>query len=281
MDGFIAALLLVMLCINAVVRRQWTRNERLAYPIVQLPVAMADPQARLFRNRLLWAGIAVAGGIDLLNGLAALFPTLPHLQVRATDLQPLLPGPPWNAMYGFLITFYPFVIGLGMLLPVDLLFSCWFFFLYWKAQMVIAARWASTRRRRPLHQRAGLRRLHGDRRRHPLDRAPLLARGAGARRWARRRRRTPGEPISYRGALLGVAIGFAGAGGVHDGGGHVAVAGGRVPGALLRVLALGDAHARRAGPARARPALHRARPDARARDRLGEPLAARAWACSR
>jgi len=35
--------------------------------------------------------------------------------------------------------FYPFGIGLGMLLPVDLLFSCWFFFWMWKAERILTA----------------------------------------------------------------------------------------------------------------------------------------------
>ena len=32
---------------------------------------------------------------------------------------------------------YPFVIGLGFLIPLDLSFSCWFFFWFWKAQLVL------------------------------------------------------------------------------------------------------------------------------------------------
>ena len=54
--GFIAALLFVMLCVNAIVRQQWTRNERLTYPIVQLPVAMADPQAQALPPRAALGG---------------------------------------------------------------------------------------------------------------------------------------------------------------------------------------------------------------------------------
>jgi hypothetical protein len=206
--GFIAVLLLVMLCINAVVRRQWTRHERLAYPIVQLPVAMADPQARLFRHRLLWAGIAVAGGIDLLNGLAALWPTLPELQVRAVDLQPLFAYPPWNAMYGFLRSFYPFVIGLGMLLPVDLLFSCWFFFLYWKAMMVISAAlgFAQSVGGPYTNEQAfggyiGIAMVVLWTERKYFRAVWRKALGGGGMEDA-------GEPVSYRGALLGIGVGF-------------------------------------------------------------------------
>src|SRR5262249_25263066 len=36
----------------------------------------------------------------------------------------------------------PFLIGLGMLMPVDFLFSAWFFYLFWKAQLVVTASFA-------------------------------------------------------------------------------------------------------------------------------------------
>ena len=43
--GFVTLLLFVMLCINAILRKQWTDNERLTYPIVQLPLQITSEQA--------------------------------------------------------------------------------------------------------------------------------------------------------------------------------------------------------------------------------------------
>lgn len=37
------------------------------------------------------------------------------------------------------MSFYPFVIGLGFLMPLDLAFSSWFFFIYYKMQLVLAS----------------------------------------------------------------------------------------------------------------------------------------------
>ena len=37
----------------------------------------------------------------------------------------------------FPTSFYPFVIGMGFFIPLDLSFSCWFFFLFWKMLMVV------------------------------------------------------------------------------------------------------------------------------------------------
>jgi hypothetical protein len=136
--GFGTLLMFVLMCVNVLVRKQWVDRERLTFPVVQLPLVMIDQPGALFRSRLMWSGFAIAAGINLLNGLAYLFPALPAIQVTQSDIAPFLPGKPWSAMGWTPIAFYPFAIGLGFLLPVDLLFSCWFFYLYWKLQLVLS-----------------------------------------------------------------------------------------------------------------------------------------------
>ncbi|HZT40921.1 MAG TPA: DUF6785 family protein [Chthonomonadaceae bacterium] len=138
---FITLLLLVAQCTNVLIRRQWADRERLTFPIVWLPIEMTEEGAGavFFANRLMWAGFAVAALLGLWNGIAFLYPSLPMLPIGITDLKPLFTAKPWKAIDWFPITFYPLVIGLGFLLPLDLLFSCWFFFLLWKAQVVISS----------------------------------------------------------------------------------------------------------------------------------------------
>jgi hypothetical protein len=136
--AFGTLLMFVLMCVNVLARKQWVDRERLTFPVVQLPLVMIDQPGTLFRSRLMWGGFAIAFGINLLNGLAFLFPALPAIQVTQTDISPLVPSKPWSAIGWTPIAFYPFAIGLGFLLPVDLLFSCWFFYLYWKLQLVIS-----------------------------------------------------------------------------------------------------------------------------------------------
>jgi len=136
--GFIAVLLLVMMCINTLVRSQWIDRERLTFPIIQLPLAATEPEGRLWRNKLMWIGFAIAGGIDLVNGLALYYPSIPTIGVKHFDIGYLVTAKPWSAMGWTPVSFYPFVIGLGFLLPADLSFSCWFFYIFWKLQMVAA-----------------------------------------------------------------------------------------------------------------------------------------------
>ena len=42
-------------------------------------------------------------------------------------------------MGNFPVQFNPFSIGLAFAIPLDLLFSCWFFFLLWKAERVVGS----------------------------------------------------------------------------------------------------------------------------------------------
>lgn len=136
---FIALLWWTMLCLVSLVRRQWMDAERLAFPLVELPLQMVEPSGTLWRTRLFWGGFAIAGGINLINGLHYWFPTIPEIPVKHQDMAIYLTDRPWNAVGWLPISFYPFVIGIAYLMPTDLAFSIWFFYLFWKAQLVITA----------------------------------------------------------------------------------------------------------------------------------------------
>lgn len=136
--GFIVVLIFVMMCINTLVRKQWTDRERLTFPIVYLPLAMTEPKSEIWRSKLFWLAFGIAFAIDLLNGLALYFPYVPTFNVGFRDLV-RFPNKPWNAIDWMPYSFYPFVIGLGYFLPADLSFSCWFFYFFWKLQAVFSS----------------------------------------------------------------------------------------------------------------------------------------------
>jgi len=135
----IVALLVAMLCLNALLRRRWSDKERLTYPITQLPLEITHPQSTLLTNRLMWLGFALTIGIDLLNGLHFLFPSVPALPMNLVDLGQMVKDKPWNAIGYTPLRLYMFVIGMGFLMPVDLIFSCWFFFLFHKTEQVVTS----------------------------------------------------------------------------------------------------------------------------------------------
>ncbi len=144
--GFIVLLIFGTVCISVLVRSQWADRERLTFPIIQLPLAITDPETPVWRSPLLWIGFTVAGAIDIVNGLHYLYPSVPYLSIAPTldsygtnDLMRFLPDMPWAAIGWLPVTFYPAVIGLAFLVPLDLLFASVFFFFWWKAMLVLSA----------------------------------------------------------------------------------------------------------------------------------------------
>lgn len=142
---FVSLLLFVMLCINAILRRQWTDSERLTYPVVQLPLQITSEQAfqptGIFRNRLFWIGFIIAGLIDQINSLNYYYPSIPTVLTPGfgqsyLDIGQFFTAKPWNSIGWTPLSFYPFMIGLGMFMPLDFLFSCVFFYWFWKFEKV-------------------------------------------------------------------------------------------------------------------------------------------------
>jgi hypothetical protein len=141
--GFVTVLLFVMLCINTLLRRQWTESEKLSYPLVTLPLEMVNPRTQLFKARLFWLGAGLATVLEVWNGVAYLYPSIPMLPLTNSEpwqnLQSYFTVPPWNAIGWTPMALYPWAIALGMLLPVDLLFSAWFFAWVWRLESVLGA----------------------------------------------------------------------------------------------------------------------------------------------
>lgn len=133
--GFMLLLSFVMLCVSALVRKQWTERERLTYPIIQLPFEMTNVTSHFFRNRAMWLGLGIAAGISLLNGLHHFFPTLPALPITRRHYR--FPDMPLRAFGTIIVAFYPFAIGLGFLMPIDLLFSTIVFYGIYRGQAAL------------------------------------------------------------------------------------------------------------------------------------------------
>lgn len=137
--GLIFVLLFIMLCINIIVRSQWTDRERLTYPIVELPLAMTEGEVWFFRSRAMWVGLGIAAVIGIINGLSFLYPLVPITPFRRFELTHFFPRThPWNGLWHIDYCLFPCIIGLGFLIPLDLLFSSWFFFLFGQVEGVVS-----------------------------------------------------------------------------------------------------------------------------------------------
>ena len=207
--ALILTMLFVMFCINTIVRQRWIEHDRLQFPIVELPMQMTEPGHRLFHSRLMWTGFALAGGISIINGLHGYFSLVPLINTRMWDASRLFVNKPWNAIGTTPVSFYPYAIGLGFLLPLDMLFSCWFFFLMWRVVRMLGSMYGAydTTPDFPFmnHQALGAYLLIG-----------LFAVWSGRghlggvlRAAVSRGERQDGEPMSYRTAVFGLALGTA------------------------------------------------------------------------
>ena len=139
-SAFVVMLVLVMGYITMLFRRPWVEHERLSYPIIQLPLEITNPKTPIFRNRLLWIGFCISGGLAVMNGFASLHPAVPRIPIHPFDnnLTRYMTSKPWNAINRLpLGVMFP-VIGLAFFMPLDMSFSCAFFFILSKAQRVVA-----------------------------------------------------------------------------------------------------------------------------------------------
>lgn len=128
---FLGTLISVCFCLNILVRRTWADHERLSFPIVQIPLALTENAGvKILSSRLMWIGFGIAMFIDLLNGFHVLYPSLPYLEfVKQYNIGQLFGARPWNVLSGLNLALYPFAIGLAYFVPLELSFSCWFFFI--------------------------------------------------------------------------------------------------------------------------------------------------------
>jgi hypothetical protein len=131
-----------MLCINSLMRGAWCDRERLTFPLIQLPVAMAEEGGGggMWRSRQMWIAFAIMFGIDILNGFNYLYPNLPHIPVKDLFfIDQVFKDPPWSNIGDFRISIYPFMAALGLFMPSDMLLSFVVFFLLRKLTHVVLA----------------------------------------------------------------------------------------------------------------------------------------------
>ena len=133
---FAAALIFTMLCINSIMRKHWVESERLTFPIIQLPLEMVDESGAFFKNKYMWMGFALAAGLTLLAGINYMYPAVPCLRIVRQNIGPYIVNPPWNAIGTTMVSFYFWAIGIAFLMPLELSFSCWFFFWMTKLELV-------------------------------------------------------------------------------------------------------------------------------------------------
>ena len=136
--AFFGLVFFAFLCLTALLRRQWSDNEKLAFPLAQLPLEIIgeDGSGSFFRNPKVWAGAAIPIAIYALDWVHQSIPSVPTIPI-SLELNDYFKSPPWNQVaYTPLICSFA-ALGFFYLLPLDILFSLWFFFLLTRVEQII------------------------------------------------------------------------------------------------------------------------------------------------
>ena len=142
---FLLAVYFIFLCMNVIIRRQWTDREKLTFPLVSLPLKITMNAEsswhfnRFFRNRLMWIGFLIPVVLHGFNGLHVYIPSVPSIQYRNFNISQYFTERPWSAMGYTTVSFYPCVIGISYILTLDVAFSGGFFYAFTKAEAILGA----------------------------------------------------------------------------------------------------------------------------------------------
>lgn len=144
---FIFVIFWTLLCALTLMRRPWVEDERLTFPLVILPLEMTGgteiSSAPFWKSPLMWVGFVVAGALESANFLNFLVPNIPAIPIKpsmgqnALHTLPFFANRPWNTIGTLFLSFYPFAIGIGYLLSLEVSFSCWFLYLMTKVASIL------------------------------------------------------------------------------------------------------------------------------------------------
>jgi len=129
---FFLAMFLGVFSFVTLVQRQWTRSERLSFPLLTLPLAMTSEDWSAYgslhsRRALFLMGFGVAALFDGINILHTFSPSIPSLGFQIS-FSGLFPDRPWTPLQSVRLYLMLETIGLGYFVPLDLSFSIWFFY---------------------------------------------------------------------------------------------------------------------------------------------------------
>ena len=122
------ALWTAVLCLMVILRRQWMDRERLTYPVMQVPLSMAevDPDRAIpafFRQPATWIGFAFPFLMGSLDALHVYFPSFPRFLARTPRLITL------RNTVELRLRINPIMFGFAYLVNLRVSLSLWFFYL--------------------------------------------------------------------------------------------------------------------------------------------------------
>jgi len=125
---FLAALWGAMACMMVILRKQWVENEKLTYPLVQVPLEMIREEDKssivnpFFKNKLMWIGVLFPLLVGCTRALHNYYHFIPEIKLNSA-----IPVFRRTETLHFSIDF--FEIGIFYLIRLDVALSIWLFYL--------------------------------------------------------------------------------------------------------------------------------------------------------
>lgn len=134
---------IVLMSLNVLIFRQWAHNERLTYPLAELPKALAGEAGMtgfppIFRNSLFWAGAAISMSVLGWNLFCStqIVPGLTPLDLNNRWFD-YVNKTQFESLRGMKSEIFFTMVGLSFLVPKNISFSLWFFFVIYMVQVLI------------------------------------------------------------------------------------------------------------------------------------------------
>ncbi|WP_415713111.1 DUF6785 family protein [Maridesulfovibrio sp.] len=131
---FILLCYFMMLCLTNIFSRQWVENERINFPLLQLPRFMEEAMDQglygsFLGNRFFLTGLIFCVCLHLMNGLHFYIPSVPEMPTLILAGKYFSKTGLFSGFYKLKIYFYPAFVGFAFLASRQISFSFWFFFL--------------------------------------------------------------------------------------------------------------------------------------------------------
>lgn len=139
--GWMALVLATLFAITALLRRQWTGNERYPLPMAQPCIALLGeprdelhPFAGIWRNRMMWAGFIVTLVWCVLRAWRMYNPNVPDVSINVA-LQTYFDDPGWGRMWDDVtIRVSSLTLGLALFMELHVLLSMVVGYLLFRSQ---------------------------------------------------------------------------------------------------------------------------------------------------
>jgi len=133
--GFVLLCYIVLVCVVSLLSKQGLYNERINFPLLQVPLMMQQALdnhqlGRFFANRFLLAGILLPVCLHLVNGLNFYNPSVPSIPTLILAGNYFPKQGLFSGFYKLKIYIHPAFIGFAFLTSKQVSFSFWLFYIF-------------------------------------------------------------------------------------------------------------------------------------------------------